>query len=331
MLIKFAEDTIARADTSPQIKALLETREIDIIPMLNPGGYTIVENGFAGRVGGDYMQRKNPREVDLNRNFDFNWGGDGSSEFPFDEDYRGQSAASEPETRALQNFMARRNPDIYIDWHSFGNDVLYPWGHTEELAPDNAGLIGISEGFTRLNKYHMMQSVGLYPTSGTTDDYAYATYGAPAFTIETTNDFFPSEKGFAKAVARNLPVMRWAARIADKPYERAQGPDAELVKVSRGATRQDPGTIEASVSDVSAMRDAVSAAEWVLDPRTAPGNGHEMTAVDGAFDSVREVVRGSIPANLRGGDLIYVRGRDALGNWGPARPQFVPQRSRPVN
>ena len=68
--------------------------------------------------------------VDPNRNFAEHWGYDneGSSPDPADETYRGPSAASEPETQAMQGLINRIEPKFQSNFHSFGEWLLYPQG-----------------------------------------------------------------------------------------------------------------------------------------------------------------------------------------------------------
>ena len=47
---------------------------------------------------------------------------------PADETYRGPSAASEPETQAMQGLINRIKPKFQSNWHSFGEWLLYAQG-----------------------------------------------------------------------------------------------------------------------------------------------------------------------------------------------------------
>lgn len=58
--------------------------------------------------------RHNANQVDLNRNFPHNWGPIG---VPGDGQYAGPSAASEPETQAMVDFITDIRPDLTIWYH----------------------------------------------------------------------------------------------------------------------------------------------------------------------------------------------------------------------
>jgi murein tripeptide amidase MpaA len=107
-------------------------------PVVNPDGY---KNTFES----DRLWRKNRkpygicRGVDLNRNFDSNWSGEGSSADPCSYDFAGGSVLSEPESRAITNFIinnkVKENIKAYIALHSYSQYLMFPFGHTEEKVP----------------------------------------------------------------------------------------------------------------------------------------------------------------------------------------------------
>lgn len=54
------------------------------------------------------------------------------------ETFAGPHAFSEPESRALADFVTSFSGQIkiYLAFHSYSQLVLFPWGHTDELADD---------------------------------------------------------------------------------------------------------------------------------------------------------------------------------------------------
>jgi len=168
------------------------------------------------------MKRKNASGVsgegtDVNRNFGFHWGGPGASSSPGNETYRGATAASEPETQAVQEFTKNLKANVFTDWHSYSKLDMYPWGDTKVKAPDYVGLKAVAEKMATMNHYSPMQSVALYPTTGTTDDNAYGAYGIPSWAVETGDSFHQDDKEYAQTLAENLPVLQYEAKIALEP------------------------------------------------------------------------------------------------------------------
>ncbi|XP_026742943.1 carboxypeptidase O-like [Trichoplusia ni] len=110
-----------------------------IIPILNPDGFVYSQKT-------DRLWRKNRRTiengfgVDLNRNFDYNFGKYGTSEDVKDDYYCGPHPFSEPETRALSEFISqnKHNLRFYFSFHAYGQKVIIPFAdrikHIENYA-----------------------------------------------------------------------------------------------------------------------------------------------------------------------------------------------------
>ena len=331
LLLRWLETVLENYGKDPEATALLDSRILDIVPMVNPDGHAQVERSYAGD-GGYLMQRKNttpPDGTDLNRNHTFKWGGPGASPWPSNDTYRGPSAASESEVRAVEALVAATDYTMTIDWHSYSELVLYPWGHTEEDAPDHEGLKAIAERFASFNGYTPQKGVDLYPTSGTSEGPGYGMKRIPAFTVETGTSFHQSDRQFARTKRETWPVMTYSAKIADKPYERAKGPDLARVRVN-AQTGQLTATALTAVDSAIVLGlkayNTMTKVEYVLDPLTPAGQGIPLTPVDGAMDNrseqmsvnVAELIRTAMP-----GTLIHVRGCDSDGNWGPLTAQWL--------
>lgn len=129
MTPEIALDTIeyllTRYGTDPQVTRWVNSNEIWIVPMLNPDGNNKVWTSNS-------MWRKNTaygHGVDINRNYPFAWGTcNGSSGSTWSDTYRGPSAGSELEAKALMALVARVQPTYSISYHSYSELVIYPLG-----------------------------------------------------------------------------------------------------------------------------------------------------------------------------------------------------------
>ncbi len=162
--------------------------------------------------------------------------------------YIGPSAASEPETTNVV-WLADTNPHIcyFVDVHSYGEDILYTWGddrnQTSDPAmnfhnpafngqrgivadtayreyidsADQATIVSLANGMhdaieaVRGRAYEVKQSLDLYPTAGTSDDYFYSRHIVDpgkarvfAYTIEWGSDTNPTPFHPPYAEMRNI-------------------------------------------------------------------------------------------------------------------------------
>ncbi len=128
--------------TDPEVTYLVDNRELYFVPVVNPDG--LLYNQQTNPNGGG-MWRKNRRDngggvygVDLNRNYPYQWGYDnsGSSPYPSSSTYRGPSAASEPETQAMINFINGHNFATGMTVHTYGEDYLCAYGY-DDVPPEH--------------------------------------------------------------------------------------------------------------------------------------------------------------------------------------------------
>ena len=112
--------------------------------------------------------------------------------------------------------------------------------------------------------------------------------------------------------------------ITPPPGSDITGPAVTAISLSPNPTNGSVDvTVDATISDASTGGSTVSAAEFYIDSTANVSN--TLIAVDAAFDSVTEVVAGTIPSSTlgilsSGTHTIFVRGQDILGNWGAFRP-----------
>jgi len=174
-----ASQLITQYDKNPNVTYHVDNLEFIIIPVVNPDGY---EYSWTSQR----LWRKNRRQnsnsygVDLNRNWDSNWGGGGSSGDPRSDTYRGPSVFSEPETKAVSNYVTTQTKiKAAIDFHSYSQLVLRPYGYTHTRAPDETELKKLGDGMRDMIysvhnvRYTSETGADLYIASGGADDWGY--------------------------------------------------------------------------------------------------------------------------------------------------------------
>ena len=147
--------------------------------------------------------------VDVNRNWPFQWDNDeeegAASEDPCSLTYRGEAPGSTPENMGLTAFIDKKAAEqgiaLYIDWHSYGQYILSPYGYScSEVAANSMAQVDLGEGTADVIAsagYGTNFTVGptcdtLYATTGVSLDYAYAVGGARysyAFELRDQGDF----------------------------------------------------------------------------------------------------------------------------------------------
>ena len=120
--------------------------------------------------------------VDPNRNYSYLWGDSqgGSSGNQPDQTYRGTAPFSEPETQNVRDIILSRPVTAVLTNHTYQASVLRAGGG---LAPEDGLLSRLGAKMAKVLKYQNAGNVG-YPTTGTTDDWAYASIGSIGYTIE---------------------------------------------------------------------------------------------------------------------------------------------------
>lgn len=119
-LLIFLEELADWSLTDEGATRLSEVRVVGA-PMINPDG-----TGRSNRVNSNF--------VDLNRNYDYNWGlyGTSGTADPTGGTYRGSKALSEPESSANAMLMANLQPRVYLSMHTGSHDIVLPWRQTPE-------------------------------------------------------------------------------------------------------------------------------------------------------------------------------------------------------
>uniref|UniRef100_A0A336MQX1 Zinc carboxypeptidase A 1 n=1 Tax=Culicoides sonorensis TaxID=179676 RepID=A0A336MQX1_CULSO len=167
----------------PEVQDMANNFNWFFFPVVNPDGYRYTFEK-------DRLWRKNRKPyglylgVDLNRNFDANWNGTGSSSDPQRYDFCGSEAFSEPETNNIAEFFKlngkKERINTYIALHSFSQLMMFPYGYTTEKPVNYDDLKVIAEKAVEAIKmkhgkeYVCGSSIEtIYPSSGSSSDWVY--------------------------------------------------------------------------------------------------------------------------------------------------------------
>jgi murein tripeptide amidase MpaA len=194
----------------PELNKYLDNLDIYILPVVNPDGYEY-------SLKQDRWWRKNRTKfekgigVDLNRNYftpkdptlyrqpndkpDSTWDDYGASDSVYSDTYRGPYGNSEIEIKAITKLVNSKQIDTVIDIHSYSNAILYPWGHTTKPTQWDTIYKEVGQEMAKAvsNKYYVEQSVSMYPTTGSSEDYHHVE-GRFNYTLEIGNSFYPKSK-----------------------------------------------------------------------------------------------------------------------------------------
>jgi carboxypeptidase T len=228
------------ATTDPKVQAWLVKNEIWVVPMVNPDGNQTVWTQ-------DNMWRKNMQGgygVDINRNYPYAWGTcNGSSGNRNSETYRGSSAGSEPETKALMDLARAIKPAFNISYHSASEIVIYPMSCPgvpppaaqkpliESIGRDLASKLTRDSGSGTYSPGYCYDL--LYPVDGGSIDWMYSELQTLAYCIEVssqTQGFQPSYSRWRDStVKRNRAGWMWVLDRTTSSAIRAQTAPGQLV------------------------------------------------------------------------------------------------------
>ncbi|KAF4470236.1 carboxypeptidase A4 [Fusarium albosuccineum] len=220
LLTKYASDSA--------VKAVVDKFDFYIMPVVNP-------DGFAYSQSTNRLWRKNRQTLsgsscvgrDINRNWPFKWElTGGASTDPCDETFKGRAAGDAPELKGLKaqvdSLSAGNGIRIYIDFHSYGQYILWPYGYDcSVVAPDDAALNSMasraSAGIRGVSgtSYTLGNACrALYATTGDSTDYIHGVAKSKyTYTFELRDR---GTYGFSLPANQIQPTVRetWAGVLA---------------------------------------------------------------------------------------------------------------------
>ncbi|MFA6808918.1 MAG: M14 family zinc carboxypeptidase, partial [Eubacteriales bacterium] len=177
-------------------KTLLDNVTLYIVPMVNPDGVNLVQNGISSTSNPEKVKKiknmqpylgyeawkANINGVDLNRNFPVGWDAMISNTNVYSsENFKGTAAATEPEVKALLNLLKNNQFKIVSSYHTQGELIYWSDKNCSSfnniLEPMTDRLVKLT-GFKKGSK---LQSYGMWG-SGISD--LTRAQKIPTFTLE---------------------------------------------------------------------------------------------------------------------------------------------------
>lgn len=211
--------------------------DLIIIPVVNVDSHRLISEAFGTdrfdlvrdkrknmnanycREGGEVGQG-----VDLNRNYGFHYGEEVEDNDECGETFRGRNAFSEPETRAVRDFLtAEKGLASAMNFHSYGNMWIHPFNYLKlaHKFPDNTAqaVVNFYEEFGKEVKAVSESGYGNaiemvnYSTDGEASDWMLGELGVVAFSPELgslnpeAQDFFIPRHLIAPVIQENFKVI----------------------------------------------------------------------------------------------------------------------------
>ncbi len=212
LAIAFIDYVLSNYDKNPNVLEAITKNTLYIVPCLNPDGFEYSRNHFS-------FWRKNRRDnkdgtfgVDLNRNFSVGFihnKNTGSNV------YGGPSPFSEPETKAIKEFVDNHdNITLALDYHSQGN-VFFPahkFRHEQEIEGTDLNTLAANMNYhiykVTKRKYGIHR--GKPPTkliSGSGREYYYSK-GIISMVVEVgTRNISDYMKNMRESINENIPAL----------------------------------------------------------------------------------------------------------------------------
>lgn len=177
------------------VRSLLDEVSIWFVPMVNPDGVTLSQQGTAGlpaslaqtlrKLNGNSTNftrwKANMQGIDLNRQYPANWSTiKNSGSGPWYHDYKGKKPAEATEVQMMMKLTERIDPEVTISYHSSGEIIFWNFNTLKSnLNRDKT----IARTLGSLTGYSLV-APEKNPSGGGYKDWFIQKYGRPGFTIE---------------------------------------------------------------------------------------------------------------------------------------------------
>jgi hypothetical protein len=189
VLMEMVKYLAASYGTDTTVTRLIDSREIWLLPMVNPDGY-------------ETPTRYNDNGVDLNRNWGWMWQNGRA---------RGSGPMSEPESKAQLNHILRHPFVTYVSYHSGTEFISHPWSYTysrHNTIPELTLISWLSSRYDNYTRYTYGQGAdSMYSINGSTKDFNYGYDGSMGWSIEVHYTKTPPASEIVPTFNKNRPAI----------------------------------------------------------------------------------------------------------------------------
>jgi hypothetical protein len=237
MAIHIIETFLEGFGKDPRITWMVKNHEIWVIPMPNPDGteYSLNVESWRKNRSPNYISESTPGPldpkvypssygVDLNRNYDIEWGDPGGSRRLVQQSgtYSGPEPFSDSETPLIRDHVIAHNFTFYMDYHSGIEIILYPWGYKSEPTPDRALFERLGEHLSEQTGIDAIQGYDLYQTNGDAIDWIYTVTRTLSFTVELSDTNRPDEERVKAILENHIQSPLYLTCISSDPKTGSQ-------------------------------------------------------------------------------------------------------------
>jgi hypothetical protein len=198
------------------IKALLDEATIYIVPMVNPDGVNLVQNGVESVKDPEKVKsmrmmqhgysewKANINGVDLNRQYPCHWEEKASNtDVPSSEMYKGEAPATEPEVKAMMKLCEENDFLLAASFHSKGEVIYWADSGTEDEIPAAQQIAQTLSDVTGYALNPVSEDPAVYGAGF--ENWFRQEFKRPAFCIELT----PAGNGAAPHNDEEFQTLIW--------------------------------------------------------------------------------------------------------------------------
>lgn len=198
------------------IKALLDQVTVYIVPMVNPDGVNLVQNGVDAVKSPETVKsmrmmkdsynewKANINGVDLNRQYPCHWDEKQSNtDVPSSEMYKGKAPATEPEVQALMALCKNNEFALAASFHTKGEVIYWADSGTQDSIAAGATIAQTMADVTGYELMPASEDPAVYAAGF--ENWFRQDFSRPAFCVELT----PSGNGSAPHDDADFESLVW--------------------------------------------------------------------------------------------------------------------------